>query len=138
MTTPATKTRPPIVCLCGSARFTDAYREAIAAETLAGRIVVYTPDLRAVLDALPEGERAEAVRRVREYHLRLIDLCDRVKVLNPGGYVGDSTRDEIRYARQHHKGLEFMEPVDADWLAEVTGVEVRGFAEITAEAGVSQ
>jgi hypothetical protein len=133
MTTPPTNARPPIVCLCGPVRFTDAYREAIIAESLAGRIVVYTPDLRAELDALPEGELAEAVRRVREHHLRLIDLCDRVKVLNPGGYVGDNTCDEIRYARQHHKGLEFMEPVDADWLDEVTGVEFRGVAEITVE-----
>ena len=39
-----------------------------------------TPEQKAVLDAL---------------HLRKIDLADRVLIVNPGGYVGESTRREI-------------------------------------------
>ena len=43
-----------------------------------------TPEQKAALD---------------ELHLRKIDLADRVLVVNPGGYVGESTSREIAYAR---------------------------------------
>jgi hypothetical protein len=32
--------RPKIICLCGSTRFKDAFREANLKETLAGKIVL--------------------------------------------------------------------------------------------------
>jgi hypothetical protein len=71
--------------------------------TFAGVIVVApseadespTPDQKAVLDAL---------------HLRKIDLADRVLVVNPGGYVGESTRREIDYARAAGKAVSFTDP----------------------------
>ncbi len=71
--------------------------------TFAGVIVVApcdadespTPEQKAVLDAL---------------HLRKIDLADRVLVVNPGGYVGESTRREITYARSTGKPITFSNP----------------------------
>jgi len=71
--------------------------------TFAGVIVVApsqadespTPEQKAVLDAL---------------HLRKIDLADRVLVVNPGGYVGESTRREIDYARAAGKPVSFTDP----------------------------
>ncbi|WP_051486631.1 hypothetical protein [Brachybacterium phenoliresistens] len=44
---------------------------------------VITAEQKAALDAL---------------HLRKIDLADRILVVNPGGYIGASTRREIAYA----------------------------------------
>ncbi len=44
-----------------------------------------------------------------ELHLRKIDLADRVFVVNPGGYIGDSTRREIEYAKSHGKPVSFLE-----------------------------
>ncbi|KQU69606.1 hypothetical protein ASC58_05375 [Phycicoccus sp. Root101] len=72
--------------------------------TLAGVIVVApseadqspTPEQKAVLDAL---------------HRRKIDLADRVLVVNPGGYVGESTRGEIDYARAAGKPVSFTHPL---------------------------
>lgn len=43
-------------------------------------------------------------------HLRKIDLADRVLVVNPGGYVGESTRREIAYARAAGKPVSFTDP----------------------------
>ena len=40
-------------------------------------------------------------------HLRKIDLADRILVVNPGGYVGESTRREIAYARAAGKSVSF-------------------------------
>ncbi|MBM7509753.1 hypothetical protein JOE61_003567 [Nocardioides salarius] len=95
--------RPEIVCICGSARFMTQMREANRELTFAGVIVVApseadespTSEQKAVLDAL---------------HLRKIDLADRVLVVNPGGYVGESTRREIDYARAAGKPVSFTEP----------------------------
>ncbi len=44
-----------------------------------------------------------------ELHLRKIDLADEVLVLNRDGYVGDSTRREIAYARSLGKTLRWLE-----------------------------
>ena len=54
-----------------------------------------TPEQKTVLD---------------ELHLRKIDLADRVLVVNPGGYVGDSTTREIAYARATGTPVSFTEP----------------------------
>ncbi|MCW2735718.1 MAG: hypothetical protein JWN97_362 [Nocardioides sp.] len=72
--------------------------------TFAGVIVVApsdadqspTPEQKAVLDAL---------------HLRKIDLADRVLIVNPGGYVGESTRRKIVYAQAVGKPITFTDPI---------------------------
>jgi hypothetical protein len=38
------------------------------------------------------------------------DLADRVLVVNPGGYVGESTSREIAYARAAGKRVSFTDP----------------------------
>jgi predicted phosphodiesterase len=43
-------------------------------------------------------------------HLRKIDLADRVLVVNPGGYIGESTSREIAYARATGKPVSFTDP----------------------------
>ena len=95
--------RPEIVCICGSTKFTAEMRAANRELTWAGVIVVApseaeespTTEQKVVLDAL---------------HLRKIDLADRVLVVNPGGYIGDSTRREIAYARAAGKPVTFTNP----------------------------
>lgn len=72
--------------------------------TFAGVIVVApseadespTPEQKTLLEAL---------------HLRKIDLADRVLIVNPGGYVGESTRREIAYAQAAGKPLTFTDPL---------------------------
>jgi hypothetical protein len=96
--------RPEIVCICGSARFVDEMRAANRDLTFAGVIVVapgeagelITSEQKTSLDAL---------------HLRKIDLADRVLVVNPGGYIGESTSREIAYARAAGKPISFTDPV---------------------------
>lgn len=47
-------------------------------------------------------------------HLRKIDPADRVLVVNPGGYVGESTGKEIAYARAQGKPVSFTILPDPD------------------------
>lgn len=96
--------RPEIVCLCGSARFADELRAANRALTLAGAIVVAPCDA----DASTTEEQRAALGAL---HLRKIDLADRLLVVNPGGYLGESVSREIAYARANGTPVSFTDPV---------------------------
>lgn len=98
---------PTIVCLCGSTRFSEAFRVANLNETLAGRIVLTIGCDFKSDDALGLTE-ADKVR-LDELHLRKIDLAHEILVLNVGGYVGESTTREIAYARAHGRRVRWLE-----------------------------
>ena len=96
--------RPEIVCICGSARFVAEMRAANRDLTFAGVIVVAPSDA----DVSPTPEQKEVLDAL---HLRKIDLADRVLIVNPGGYVGESTRREIAYARAAGKPMTSTDPL---------------------------
>lgn len=97
--------RPEIVCICGSAKFMAEMRAANRDLTFGGVIVLAPSEA----DETPTaGQKAV----LDELHLRKIDLADRVLVVNPGGYVGESTRREISYAQAAGKAVAFTHPPD--------------------------
>ena len=108
MTYPNPNDTPTIVCLCGSTRFGDAFRAANLRETLAGKIVLTVGCDFKSDDAL--GLTAEDKCRLDRLHLHKIDLADEILVLNVGDYIGESTANEIGYARFRGKPLRFLEP----------------------------
>lgn len=97
--------RPTIVVLCGSTRFSGAFLTAQRDETLAGKIV-----LTVGLFGHQEG-LGPVKTMLDELHFRKIDLADEVFVLNVDGYVGESTRREIRYATSLGKPIRYLEPL---------------------------
>lgn len=105
--------RPPIVCLCGSTRFLAEFDAAALAETLAGRIVLSIGSTRVsdaeVTAGLDDAEREELFTRLADLHRAKIDLADEVLVVNPGGYLGDSTRAEIAYAELRGTPVRYLE-----------------------------
>ncbi|WP_410789940.1 hypothetical protein [Kribbella sp. C-35] len=80
--------------------------------TFAGAIVV-APGvfLRAEDHEANEFITSEQKTALGALHLRKIDLADRVLVVNPGGYIGESTSREIAYARSTGKPISFTNPV---------------------------
>ncbi|WP_331276059.1 hypothetical protein [Streptomyces sp. Qhu-G9] len=55
--------------------------------------------------------RADRLKQVLDdLHLRKIDLADEVLIVNPGGYIGDSTAREIEYARSLGKPIRYTYP----------------------------
>jgi len=100
--------QPKVVCLCGSTRFSEEFREANLRETLAGRIVLSIGADFKSDQAL--GLTVADKARLDELHKRKIDLADEILVLNVGGYIGDSTRSEIEYACVHGKAVRYLEP----------------------------
>ena len=47
-------------------------------------------------------------------HRQKIDLSDEIYVINPGGYIGESTKSEIEYAKRKGKKVSYLENVDKE------------------------
>jgi hypothetical protein len=91
--------KPLVVCLCGSTRFRAEIAEANRAATMAGKIVLAPGVFAHSGDTLTDEDKA----RLDILHLGKIDMADEVLVVNPGGYIGESTRREIEYAKRTGK-----------------------------------
>lgn len=99
---------PKIVCLCGSTRFMDTFREANLRETLAGNVILTVGcDTKSDehLELSPETKEALDL-----LHKRKIALADEIFVLNVDGYIGESTKSEIAFAERAGKGIRYLEP----------------------------
>lgn len=104
--------KPKIVCLCGSTRFVDTFNEWRKRLTLDGKIVlsIEIVTTQKVKDD-PQHNNYEVKIMLDELHLRKIDLADEVVILNVGGYIGESTRNELGYAIEQGKTIIYLEPV---------------------------
>lgn len=103
---------PEIVCLCGSTRFEDAFKEEQFRLTVEEQAIVLTvagnwkDDHDDVWDEIDDEEK----ERLDSLHFRKIELADRIHVLNVDGYVGDSTRNEIEHALETGTEITWLEP----------------------------
>lgn len=109
---------PTIVCLCGSTRFLEAFREANLRETLDGKIVLTigcdTHSDDSLFIQMSSDEKAVVKERLDRLHLHKIRHAHEVLILNVGGYIGESTRREMEYARRLGKRIRFLEKVTGD------------------------
>lgn len=104
-----------IVCVCGSTRFRDEIATARAKLTLSGEIVVGPEVLVRSDPAYVDLHDSDQKVMLDELHLRKIDLAQYVYVVNPGGYIGDSTRREIEYALRNGKPVQYLDaPADVE------------------------
>ena len=103
-----------VITLCGSTRFKDEFMEAQKRLTLQGNIVIsvglygHAGD-QEVWDGMDEGTLSKTKELLDDMHKRKIDMADAIYVINKGGYIGDSTRSEIEYAKRTGKGVEYLE-----------------------------
>lgn len=107
-----------VVTLCGSTRFKDEYMEVQKQLTLEGVIVIsvglfgHSGDK----EALDEGVKV----MLDDMHRRKIDMADRILVIDVDGYVGNSTKLEIEYAKEKGKPVHYLtqlkHPEYREWL----------------------
>ena len=106
-----------VITLCGSNRFNDAFMEAQKRLTLEGNIVIsvglfgHSGD-QEVWDGMDEGTLSKTKEMLDDMHKRKIDMADEIFVINVGGYIGDSTRSEIKYAATAGKFIRYLEEKD--------------------------
>ncbi len=94
-----------ILTLCGSTRFKNEFEEwnkrLTEQENIVLSVVWFTHADRHVIT---EQEK----QIFDKMHKRKIDLSNAIFVINPNGYIGESTRSEIDYAVQTGKKVYYM------------------------------
>jgi hypothetical protein len=104
---------PTVVCLCGSTRFWRTFQQASLSETMAGRIVLSIGAASGTDDEhfgnLPRDEYDRIKEMLDQLHLRKVEMCDEVLILNVDGYIGQSTARELAHARTLGKVVRFLE-----------------------------
>lgn len=93
-----------IITLCGSTKFKEQFREAEAALTWEGNIVI----------SLGFFEQSENIKLTNEHEMKLealhrkkIDMCDEILVIDVHHYIGKSTAKEIDYAKSNGKRIRY-------------------------------
>ena len=108
----------PVITLCGSTRFKEAFLEAQKRLTLEGNIVIsvglfgHSGD-EEVWEGMSEDTLTATKVMLDDMHKRKIDMADGIYVINVGGYIGSSTRSEIEYAIATGKPVRYLEPPEA-------------------------
>ncbi len=94
-----------IITLCGSTKFKSVFEREMARLTLEANIV-----LSVGLFGHETGMdmNSDTKRMLDKMHFKKIDLADEIFVINPGGYIGLSTCDEIYYAIATGKKIKFL------------------------------
>ena len=62
-----------------------------------------------VWENMDEGTLTRTKEMLDDMHKRKIDMSDAIYVINVGGYIGDSTKSEIKYAKEHGKDIIYLE-----------------------------
>ena len=103
-----------VITLCGSTRFKNEFMEAQKELTLQGNIVIsvgmfsHAGDSE-VWENMDEGTLTRTKEMLDDMHKRKIDMSDEIFVINVGGYIGESTKSEIEYAKAHGKVVRYLE-----------------------------
>ena len=94
-----------VITLCGSTRFKDDFERINKELTLMGNIVISVGVFGHNGDTFTE----EQIVMLDDMHKRKIDMADAIYIINKDGYIGESTRSEIKYAIMRGKQVIFME-----------------------------
>jgi hypothetical protein len=97
-----------VVTLCGSVRFWDKIQEISERLELENEYVVLGIIPHVMDRDLTEYEKDT----LGELHRIKIDLSDAIFVVNVDGYIGESVRIEIEYAKQKGKEVIYLESID--------------------------
>ena len=90
-----------IITLCGSLKFQKEMMEVAEKIALEGKCVL-TP----VYHVMEDNEiNKEQILKLKEEHLKRIEMSDSILVLNVNNYIGDSTKKEIEYAKNLGKEI---------------------------------
>lgn len=94
-----------VVTICGSMRFWDKIQEMCERLELENGYVVI-----GVTPIVSDRELTERdISLLAELHRAKIDLSDAIFVVNVGGYVGESVKSEIEYAKKTGKEILYLE-----------------------------
>lgn len=94
-----------VITLCGSTKFKKSFELVNAYLTLRGNVVISLAFFEQSEGITISKEQAELLEKI---HYRKIDMADEIFVIDMGGYIGDSTRKEIEYAKEKGKRVTYF------------------------------
>ena len=103
-----------VITLCGSTRFKEEFLKVQKDLTLQGNIVIsvglfgHSGDSE-VWENMDEGTLNKTKEMLDDMHKRKIDMADEIFVINVDGYIGESTKSEIEYAKSLGKKVNYLE-----------------------------
>ena len=106
-----------VITLCGSTKFKEEFTKVQKELTLEGNIVIsvglygHSGDLE-VWESMDEGTLTKTKEMLDDMHKRKIDMADEIFVINVGGYIGESTKSEIKYAKETGKIVNYLENIN--------------------------
>ena len=105
-----------VITLCGSTRFKDEFMKVQKDLTLKGNIVIsvglfgHAGDTE-IWEKMDEGTYTKTKLMLDDMHKRKIDMADEIFVINVNGYIGESTKSEIEYAKKTGKVINYLEKI---------------------------
>ncbi len=103
-----------VITLCGSTKFKEEFLKAQKYLTLKGNIVIsvglfgHSGD-NEVWENMDAGTLTKTKEMLDDMHKRKIDMSDEIFVINVNNYIGESTRNEIEYAKKNNKKISYLE-----------------------------
>lgn len=94
-----------VVCLCGSTRFKELFMQLNRLFTKQGWVVVMPGVWGHAGDKISESEK----EKLDQLHRKKIIMSDCVYVINPDGYIGESTKKEIEFAKSLGKMIRYFD-----------------------------
>lgn len=109
-----------VITLCGSSKFKDEFIKVQKELSLKGYLVLSL----GLFGHSGDEEAWEKKDLLDKVHTKKIDISSSVFVIDVGGYIGESTRREIDYARRYgkkvyyysHNDLENIQPAEASFI----------------------
>lgn len=95
-----------VITLCGSTKFKEEFLEVQKQLTLQGNIVIsvglfgHSGDSEVWTEGMKE--------MLDDMHKRKIDMADEIFVINVNGYIGESTKSEIEYAKSKNIPINYL------------------------------
>lgn len=108
--------RPLVVTVCGSTRFKSETLAAIRRLEEAG-CAVFSVGSFMHADGIEYCD--EMKRRLDSLHKEKIRMSDSIYVVNPGGYIGESTASEIALAHSLGISVDYLVPPERDTREQV-------------------
>lgn len=94
-----------VITLCGSTRFKKEFLEMQEKLTLEGNIVI-SVGFFAHADNINIDTTTKAM--LTDIHKQKIDMADEIFVIDVDGYIGESTKSEIEYAKAQKKKVIYL------------------------------
>ena len=95
-----------VITLCGSIKFKEEFLKMQEKLTL-DRNIVLTPN--SFQSIKKEKINEQTKKMLDEMHRQKIDMSDAIFVINVNGYIGESTKNGIEYAKSKNKEILYLE-----------------------------